>query len=93
MKKSVLRNCVSVAAIAAMGLFAVPAYAQAAAAPAADDEAATGLDEIVVTASGKDKTKLNSSVSSTSVDAALIEGLRRRDCAPQASGLGRVRPG
>ena len=75
MKKSVLRNCVSVAALAAMGLFAVPAYAQAAAAPAADDEAATGLDEIVVTASGKDKTKLNSSVSSTSVDAALIEGL------------------
>ena len=75
MKKSVLRNCVSVAALAAMGLFAVPAYAQAAAAPAADDEAASGLDEIVVTASGKDKTKLNSSVSSTSVDAATIEGL------------------
>ncbi len=75
MKKSILRNCVSVAAIVAVGLFAVPASAQVAAAPAADDDSATGLDEIVVTASGKDKTKLNSSVSSTSVDAATIEGL------------------
>ncbi len=75
MKKSVLRNCVSLAAVAAMGLFAVPAYAQIAPAAAADDDSAVGLDEIVVTASGKDKTKLNSSVSSTSVDAALIENL------------------
>ena len=75
MKKSVLRNCVSAAAIVAVGLFAVPVSAQVAAAPAADDDSATGLDEIVVTASGKDKTKLNSSVSSTSVDAATIEGL------------------
>ena len=75
MKKSILRNCVSVAAIVAVGLFAVPASAQVAAAPAADDDSATGLDEIVVTASGKDKTKLNSSVSSTSVDSATIEGL------------------
>ena len=72
MKKSILRNCVSVAAIAAVGLLAVPASAQVAAAPTADDDSATGLDEIVVTASGKDKTKLNSSVSSTSVVAATI---------------------
>ncbi len=75
MKKSILRNCVSAAAIVAVGLFAAPALAQSAAAPAADDDSATGLDEIVVTASGKDKTKLNSSVSSTSVDAATIENL------------------
>ena len=75
MKKSVLRSCVSAAAVVAVGLFAVPANAQSAPAPAADDDSAAGLDEIVVTASGKDKTKLNSSVSSTSVDAATIEGL------------------
>ena len=75
MKKSVLRSCVSAAAIVTVGLFVAPAFAQSAAVPAADDDSATGLDEIVVTASGKDKTKLNSSVSSTSVDAATIEGL------------------
>lgn len=75
MKKSVLRSCVSAAAIVTVSLFAVPAFAQDTAAPAADDDSAAGLDEIVVTASGKDKTKLNSSVSSTSIDAATIEGL------------------
>ena len=73
MKKSVLRNCASVAAFAAAALVAAPAFAQDA--PPADEAGATGLDEIVVTASGKDKTKLNSSVSVTSVDSALIEGL------------------
>ena len=73
MKKSVLRNCASVAAFAAAALVAAPAFAQDA--PPADEGVVTGLDEIVVTASGKDKTKLNSSVSVTSVDASLIEGL------------------
>lgn len=66
-----LRSCASVAVMAAMASFAVPAYA-------ADEEAteATGLDEIVVTASGKDKTQINTSVSVTSVDAQLIEDFK-----------------
>ncbi|HEX4846508.1 MAG TPA: TonB-dependent receptor [Novosphingobium sp.] len=55
-----------------MALVAAPAFAQDA---PADEAEATGLDEIVVTASGRDKTKLDSSVSSTSVDASLIEGM------------------
>jgi len=68
MKKSVLRNCASVAVLAVMSAVAVPAFAQA------DQPAETqGLDDIVVTASGKDKTQLNSAVSVTSVDSKLIE--------------------
>ena len=75
MNKSVLRSCASLAAIATMAL-AVPAFAQDTA-PAADTaEEGTGLDEIVVTASGKDKTQLNSSVSVTSVSAELIENFK-----------------
>ncbi|MFM5953997.1 MAG: TonB-dependent receptor domain-containing protein, partial [Novosphingobium sp.] len=74
MKKSVLRNCVSVVAVAAMGLVAVPAFAQDAA--PADDASQGGLNEIVVTASGKDKTQLNSSVSVTSVSAETIENFK-----------------
>ncbi|MFM2300555.1 MAG: hypothetical protein RLZZ84_291 [Pseudomonadota bacterium] len=71
MKKSVLRNCASVAALAVMAAVAVPAYAQAE--QAGSNE---GLDVIVVTASGKDKTQLNSSVSVTSVDSKLIEDFK-----------------
>jgi outer membrane receptor protein involved in Fe transport len=74
MKKSVLNSCVSLASLAIMGVAAVPAMAQDAAAPA--EEAATGLDEIVVTASGRDKTQLNSSVSVTSISAAMIEDFK-----------------
>ena len=52
---------------------AVPALAQDAATPA---EAVGGLDEIVVTASGRDKTQLNSSVAITAVSAELIQTFR-----------------
>ena len=71
MNKSVVRNCVSVAAIAAAALFAVPAMAQDA--PAADEASTDGLNDIVVTASGGNKTALNSSVSVTSIDNSVIE--------------------
>ncbi len=54
-----------------------PAYAQdAATAVPTTDTAATespGLEEVVVTASGKDKTQLNSSVSVTTINSKLIE--------------------
>ncbi len=68
MTKSRLKSLVSLASLATMSLYAAPAFA-------ADetDTSAQGLDEIVVTASGKDKTQLNSSVSVTSVNADLIE--------------------
>ncbi len=75
MKKFTLKSCVSAASIAAMSLMATPAFAQDAA-PAAADEEAVGFDEIVVTASGRDKTKLNSSVSVTSVDAKLVDAFK-----------------
>ena len=64
MKKSVLRSCVSAASLAVMTVYAMPALAQDA---AATEEAVDSLDEIVVTASGRDKTQLNSSVSVTSI--------------------------
>ena len=67
MKKSVLRNCASVTAVAAVGLFAVPAFAQDAAAPASNETQADTLDTIVVTASAGDKSKLNTSASISSV--------------------------
>ncbi len=79
MKKSVLKSCVSLASLAIVGLSAVPAMAQgaAAAAPAAaSDEDGKGLDEIVVTASSGNKTQLNSSVSVTSINAAVIEDFK-----------------
>jgi outer membrane receptor protein involved in Fe transport len=55
---------------------AAPALAQDAASPAAEKEEATGLDEIVVTASGRDRTKLESSISVTSVSADLIQSFQ-----------------
>ena len=73
MKKSVVRNCVSVAAVAAAAMFAVPALAQDA--PPADEVSEDGLSDIVVTASGGNKTALNSSVSVTSIDNSVIEGM------------------
>jgi len=76
MKKSALHSCVSVAALVVMSAVATPALAQKAApsAPAAAEN--QGLDEIVVTASGKDKTQLNSSVSVTSVSAETIQDFK-----------------
>ncbi|MGB7655511.1 MAG: TonB-dependent receptor plug domain-containing protein [Novosphingobium sp.] len=73
MNKSVIRNCVSVAAIAAAAMFAVPAMAQDA--PPADEASTDGLNDIVVTASGGNKTALNSSVSVTSIDNSVIEAM------------------
>ena len=73
MKKSVLRSCVSAASLAVMTVHAMPALAQDT--PAAE-EAPDSLDEIVVTASGRDKTQLNSSVSVTSINSQLIEDFK-----------------
>ena len=75
MNKFTLKSCVSAASIAVMSLMAAPAFAQDAA-PAAAEEEAVGFDEIVVTASGRDKTKLNSSISVTSVDAKLVDAFK-----------------
>ncbi len=74
MKKNELKSFASLGAIAMLGLLAVPAAAQDAA--AAEDEAVDeydGLDAIVVTASGRDRTQIESSISVTSIDAQLIE--------------------
>ena len=74
MKKSVLKGCVSLASLVVMSLSA-PAFAQESA-DAGTDAEASGLDVIVVTASGKDKTQLNSSVSVTSISADLIDDFK-----------------
>jgi outer membrane receptor protein involved in Fe transport len=76
MKTADLKTCVSLAAMG-LALAASPAFAQTAAtaAPAAD-EATSELDTIVVTASGSNRTQLNSAISTTSVDAATITNFR-----------------
>ncbi len=55
---------------------ATPVFAQNATEPAPAGDVAGALEEIVVTASGKDKTQLNSSVSVTSVNANLIKDFK-----------------
>lgn len=72
MKKSTLKTCVSAVSLVAMGLVAMPAHAQ----DAPSEEDAIGLDEIVVTASGRDRSRLQSSVSVTSVDAELVDAFK-----------------
>jgi outer membrane receptor protein involved in Fe transport len=74
MRKNELKSFASFGAIALLSIAAVPAYAQDDAA-AADDAANEydNLDEIVVTASGRDQTKIESSISVTSLDAQLIQ--------------------
>lgn len=72
MKKSVLKTCVSLTSSSLLAVSAVPAFAADDAATAAES-GDVGLSEIVVTASGRDKTQLNSSVSVTSVNADLIK--------------------
>jgi outer membrane receptor protein involved in Fe transport len=74
MRTTDLKNCTSALAISVAVAFAAPVFAQTATPAAA--EAATGLDEIVVTASGGDKTQLNSSVSVTSVNAEVIKNFQ-----------------
>lgn len=72
MKKSVLKTCASVAVLAAASVIAMPAFAQ----QAAEEEAVNDADMIVVTASGGNKSQLNTSVSVTSISAEAIDSLR-----------------
>ncbi len=81
MTKSLTHSCVSLAALG-MAMAAVPAFAAdapaqpaPAAAPAPD---VGGLDTIVVTASGRDKTKLKSSISVSSVSNQQIQDFTPR---------------
>jgi outer membrane receptor protein involved in Fe transport len=74
MKKNELKCFASLSAIALLSFAAVPAYAQedtTAAEEGADEY--EGLDAIVVTASGRDQTKLESSISVTSIDSQMIQ--------------------
>jgi outer membrane receptor protein involved in Fe transport len=71
MRISSFKHCASAVALGAALLIAAPAFAQE-----ADAEGDTGLDEIVVTASGGDKTQLNSALSVTSIDADLIQNFK-----------------
>ncbi|NJS13742.1 MAG: TonB-dependent receptor [Sphingopyxis sp.] len=70
MRKSFSNHCVSAIAIACAAVSA-PAWAQD-----ASEEEASGLDVIVVTASGGNKTQLDSAISVTSVDADLIANFK-----------------
>jgi outer membrane receptor protein involved in Fe transport len=70
MRQSILKSCVSGFAIAMMAA-AAPAAAQD-----TPEEDGGGLDEIVVTASGGDKTQIDSAISVTSVGADVIENFK-----------------
>ncbi len=70
MLKSFLSGRASLTALAVASLLASPAFAQDAA------EDTDGLNEIVVTASGGDKTQLNSAISVTSIDADVIQNFK-----------------
>lgn len=71
MKKSQLRCVASALAIVAGASFAAPVMAQD-----AKTEEASGLDEIVVTASGRDKAQIDSAISVTAVSADLIQDFK-----------------
>lgn len=75
MRQSVLKTYASIAAIAVMTLSA-PAIAQNAEANDAEANSEDGLNEIVVTASGGDRSRLNSAISVTSIDASVIENFK-----------------
>ncbi|OZA20293.1 MAG: TonB-dependent receptor, partial [Novosphingobium sp. 17-62-19] len=77
MKLSPFYGCASAAALAS-ALIAVPAVAQNAAQADAAEAVpeSVGLDAIVVTASGRDKTQLNSAVSVSSISADTILAIR-----------------
>lgn len=77
MKKLALTSCVSVVAIG-VASFAMPAAAQTASPAAVAPTDANGLDMIVVTASGRDKTKLKSSISVSSVSNQQIQDFTPR---------------
>jgi outer membrane receptor protein involved in Fe transport len=72
MRKITLTRTASVVAIAMASMMANAAFAQ----DAADEAEAAGLDEIVVTASGGDKSQLNSAISVTSVSADVIQNFK-----------------
>jgi outer membrane receptor protein involved in Fe transport len=74
MRNSIRNSAASLGAIAVMMIASSSALAQtpAPAAPASEK----GLDEIVVTASGRDKSRLQSAVAVTSVDAATIANFK-----------------
>jgi outer membrane receptor protein involved in Fe transport len=72
MKKTELKSFASLTAIALLSI-AAPAYAQDEAAADETAEEYDGLDAIVVTASGRDQTQLETSVSVTSIGADLIQ--------------------
>ncbi|NLR38617.1 TonB-dependent receptor [Novosphingobium sp. ERW19] len=77
MKLTPLYGCASLVALCS-AMTAMPAFAQDAA-QADSAEAApetTGLDAIVVTASGRDKTQLNSAVSVSSISSETIQAIR-----------------
>ncbi len=74
MKRFPFHGCASFVALSA-AMVAMPAFAQDAAQAEAAPEA-VGLDAIVVTASGRDKTQLNSAVSVSSISADTIQALR-----------------
>jgi len=77
MNKSPLTSCVSIVAIG-IATLAMPAWAQTAAPAAATPADTTGLDTVVVTASGRDKTKLKSSISVSSVSNQQIQDFTPR---------------
>jgi outer membrane receptor protein involved in Fe transport len=76
MKKSAYRASASLATIALMFAAATPSFAQTVAAAKDKAAPASGLDEIVVTASGGDKSRLNSAASVASVKAETIKNFQ-----------------
>ena len=72
MKRSVLRSCVSLVAITSITAFAVPAFAQDAAAAPATEEAQGDNDDIVVTAVSRGQNKLDTSISVSSLNSEAI---------------------
>jgi outer membrane receptor protein involved in Fe transport len=75
MKNSVRHSCASIGVLAIMMTVSAPAFAQTPA-PAADGKADDSLSEIVVTASGQDRTQLQSAVAVTSVSAETIANFK-----------------
>jgi outer membrane receptor protein involved in Fe transport len=72
MKVAHFRNCASAIAITSALSFAAPAFAQQAQAPAPTAEPKDSLEIVVVTASGGNRTQINSSVSVTTIGAQTI---------------------
>ena len=80
MKRSVYHSCVSLAAITSISAFAVPAFAQTAAAPSTE-EAQGDNDDIVVTAVSRGQNKLDTSISVSSLNSEAIAAAAPRSVA------------